>query len=279
MKKILSCLLCVLLMSTLFTAHAENMPASGFDFSENDNAPFVPYVYAARTSGAAKQAPGPAPTPMPSPIPPPVQSGETDPSRPMIALTFDDGPSRHTPRILDILERHGGRATFFTVGYLLSSNKETVLRASKMGCEIIGHTWDHKDLTKLSDAEIRNQLLTTNNTIEAITGTAKPMFRPPYGAVDARIQRISRELGFSIITWSLDTLDWQSRNADAVHSAVMHGVKDRDIILTHDMHGTTADSMEIVIPDLISRGYQLVTVSELLAYKYGSIEAGRIYTN
>jgi len=256
------------LLTVLFTAHAVDIPA--FANADEENTAIFAYMHTGRTSNTERQVQMPAPIPLPSVI---------DPSKPMIALTFDDGPSEHTPRILDALEQYGGRATFFTVGNLLNANKETVLRAHNMGCEIIGHTWDHKDLTKLSDWEIRNQLLATNDAIKNITGIAKPMYRPPYGAMDERVRRISGELGFSTVTWSFDTLDWQTKNAQLLYSNIMHNVRDRDIILTHDMHGTTADAMERIIPVLVKKGYQLVTVSELLSYKYGFIEAGRIYTN
>jgi len=216
---------------------------------------------------------------LPTPIMPPMSAsrGDVDPSKPMIALTFDDGPSKYTPYILDLLERYGGRATFFVVGNLVEAKRDTVQRTVDLGNEVLGHSWDHRDLTKLSGSEIRTQLLNTNRVIEDITGTPTQFFRPPYGAVNDALKNVSRELGFGIINWSVDTLDWKNRNADVVYNAVMDNAANRAIVLTHDLHGTTADAMERVIPGLISRGYQLVTVSELLYYSGIAFEAGTVY--
>ena len=259
MKKNLSCLLYIILVFKLFTANAADIPKDAGLFAN---------AHTGQTGNAEKQVKQLEPAP-----------SVTDPSKPMIALTFDDGPSKHTPRILDALERHGGRATFFTVGYLLNENKDTVLRAHNMGCEIVGHTWDHSDLTILSDREIINQLTSTNNAIKNITGTEKLMYRPPYGRMSEKVRRVSGELGFSTVTWSLDTRDWQTKNAQLIYLAVMQNVKAGDIIIAHDMHGTTADAMEYIIPALVKQGFQLVTVSELLTDKYGSMKAGIVYTN
>jgi peptidoglycan/xylan/chitin deacetylase (PgdA/CDA1 family) len=180
---------------------------------------------------------------------------------------------------LDTLELYGARATFFTIGNLVNSNKDTVLRAISLDCEVAGHSWDHKDLTKLTGEQITRQLLDTAATIEAVTGIALPFFRPPYGAVNDRLKTISRELGFAMINWSVDPLDWKDKDADTVYRRIMNDVRNGYIILSHDLYGTTATAMERVIPELLRQGYQLVTVSELLYHSHGGVlEAGRVYT-
>lgn len=209
--------------------------------------------------------------------PTPIQLADIDPSRPVIAITFDDGPSRYTDSILDLLEQHNARATFVVLGNLIESRSETVLRASSLGNEIIGHTWNHNDLTKLTEDEIRAEILDTAAMITHVTGVSRPLFRPPYGAYNDTVKEVAKELGFSIINWSVDTLDWRHRDPDWVYDAVMNEVFDGAIILLHDIHGTTAEAMQRVIPKLISQGFQLVTVSELLYHSYGEIEAGRVY--
>jgi len=200
-----------------------------------------------------------------------------DPSKPMVALTFDDGPSKYTTKILDLLEKYDAHATFCVIGNLAKGRKDTILREVDLGCEVIGHSWDHRDLTKLSASQVKTQILDTNKVIESITGITPTLYRPPYGAVNNTMKQVSKDLGFSLINWSVDTLDWKSRNADAVYNAVMKDTKDRSIILCHDLYGSTADAMERVIPKLISQGYQLVTVSELIEYSGGSFEAGKVY--
>jgi len=199
-------------------------------------------------------------------------------TRPMIALTFDDGPSHHTNRILDVLERYGARATFFVVGYNVEEWQDTVRRTISLGSEVANHTWNHPGLTNISNQRIREELRTTSAIIEQVSGfPPPPFFRPPFGLTDRRVAGVSAELGYAIITWTLDTRDWEVRNADAVYNIIMNRAKEGSIILMHDTHITTAAAMERVIPELIARGYQLVTVSELLHHLYGELEPGRIY--
>ena len=195
----------------------------------------------------------------------------------MVALTFDDGPSKYTSQILSILEKYGARATFCVVGNLVNARKETVKRASDLGCEIIGHSWDHRDLTKLTAEEVKKELRDTSAVIESVTGVSPRLYRPPYGAVNNTLKSISAELGYALINWSVDPLDWQSRNADKVYNAIMADTGNRAIVLSHDLYGSTADAMERVIPELISRGYQLVTMSELMYYSGKTFEPGVVY--
>jgi len=224
----------------------------------------------------------PEPT-VPEPAEPPIipnvppQSGDIDPSKPMIALTFDDGPSKYTAQILDTLEKYNARATFCVVGNLVNARKDTVKSAFDIGCEIIGHSWDHKDLSKLSAADISDQLNSTSAAIESVTGVWPQLYRPPYGAVSNTLKSTSAELGYAIIYWSVDPLDWSSRNAEKVYNEIMNNASNKAIVLSHDLYGSTADAMERIIPELIAQGYQLVTVSELMYYSNTILEAGVIY--
>ena len=201
-----------------------------------------------------------------------------DPTKPMIALTFDDGPSKHTEHLLDIFSEHGGKATFFVVGNLIDNRPETLQRMVTDGHEIGGHSWDHRQLTKLSSEEITNEIMNTRAKIYSITGVDTTIMRPPYGSYNDEIKCICKEKGIVMINWAVDTLDWKTRDADKVYDAIMSQVKDGDIILCHDLYGTTVDAMERVIPDLIAQGYQLVTVSELLSYGEKDVKAGTVHT-
>lgn len=199
------------------------------------------------------------------------------PTRPMVALTFDDGPSAYTERILDLLEQHNGRATFFVVGSRVRYYRNTIARASDLGNEIANHSWSHPNLTLLSESAVRREIQSTSDAIESVIGFSPPLMRPPYGHSNSRVQSIAGEMGYSIIKWDLDTLDWQHRNPDRTYNVIMTGVRDGSIILLHDLHGPTATAMERVIPALTNRGYQLVTVSELLKHSNGNMIPGRTY--
>lgn len=200
-----------------------------------------------------------------------------DPDKPMIALTFDDGPSAHTPRLLNIFKTHGGKGTFFVVGNLLDRNKSTLTRMADEGHEIGSHSWGHASLNKLSLESVQSDLLKTHNKIYEITGIAPKLMRPPYGAYNDTVKYAAYCCNEAIVTWSVDTIDWKTKNANAVYKSVMNSARDGAIILCHDLHSTTVDAMERVIPDLIAKGYQLVTVSQLLKYKKGEIVAGQVY--
>jgi len=197
----------------------------------------------------------------------------------MIALTFDDGPCADTPRLLKILRDNGVKATFCVVGSRVPAYKSVVKDIVNQGCEIIGHSWDHKKFTALTDEEIKKELTDTGNAIYAAANVKPKLYRAPYGTVDDRVKSISKELGYTIVLWSVDTRDWETLNANALYDKVMADVKDGAIILTHEIHPTTVDAMVRIIPELKRRGYQFVTVSELLGHSNKDTSPGSVVHN
>lgn len=188
-----------------------------------------------------------------------------DPTKPMVALTFDDGPSTHTERLLNIFAQHGGKGTFFVVGNLIEGNEDTLKKIAFEQHEIGNHSWNHRQFTKLGTEELTDQIMNTKAKIYDVTGVNTCLVRPPYGSYNDHTKSVADYLEVKLVNWTLDTLDWKTKDANAVYNAIMNNVKDRDIILCHDLHKTTVDAMEEVIPALIAEGYQLVTVSELLS--------------
>jgi peptidoglycan/xylan/chitin deacetylase (PgdA/CDA1 family) len=191
-----------------------------------------------------------------------------------IALTFDDGPGEYTDWILNILSENNARATFCVQGGRIAGYAQTAQKAIAQGCEIIGHSWNHKKISRLSSAEIIKDLRDTDDAIYSVTGIRPRMYRPPYGTVNDKLKNVSRDLGLAVLIWSVDPEDWKTRDADAVYNAIMRDVKGGSIIICHDIYQSTAQAMERVIPVLVSCGFELVTVSELL----GEAEPGRVYT-
>ena len=205
----------------------------------------------------------------------PVYSGggSIDPSRPMIALTFDDGPAAPDNRILAALEAVGGRATFFMVGQNVKGHPDIIRRMMADGCELGNHSWSHPQLNKLSAGEVRSQISRTNDAIAAVAGHGATVMRCPYGATGGSVKSVLADMGYASILWSIDTLDWKTRNASSTVNSVLNNVKDGDIILMHSLYGATAEAVENMVPELVRRGYQLVTVSELAAAR-GGMKAG-----
>ena len=201
--------------------------------------------------------------------------GKLDPSRPMVAITYDDGPAKYTDSILDKLEKYGVRATFFVQGKNVPRYASSVKRAVDMGCEIGNHTNDHANLTKISASDVTSEISAANNAVYNAAGVYPKLFRPPYGAYNNSVLSAAN---MPAIMWSVDTLDWKTRNADKTLESVKTSVKDGSIILMHDIHEPTADAAERVIKYLLKQGYQLVTVSELLEARKGGAKAGTVYS-
>lgn len=205
-------------------------------------------------------------------------TGTIDPDKPMVALTFDDGPSKHTARLLDILGTYGGKGTFFVLGNRIDERQDTIKRIVEEGHEIGGHSWSHRQLTNLSNKDLTDQIMNTRAKVYEVTGVDSTIIRPPYGAYNDDVKSVCQNLGIVIVNWSVDTLDWKHKDADKVYDSIMTDIKDGDIILCHDLYESTVDAMERVIPDLLANGYQLVTVSELLSYSDKEIIVGKVYT-
>lgn len=207
-----------------------------------------------------------------------VRTGrQIDPSKPMLALTFDDGPGPYTDRLLEILGENGAKATFFVVGSRLSGREELLGRMASDGHEIGGHSWWHSSLVTLNERAIADELMMTRQVIFAATGVDSRIVRPPYGSHGELTRWVAESCGIAYVNWSVDTLDWKTRNADAVYNAVIGGAYDGAVILMHDIHGTTVEAMERAIPQLIADGYQLVTVSEMMAASGRDFVPGTVY--
>ena len=199
-----------------------------------------------------------------------------DPKKKMVALTYDDGP--YTPvtnQILDVLEEYNGRATFFVVGSRVSAYKDCIKREAKLGCEIGNHTYNHTILTSASASTIKSEISKTNDAVKKITGTSPKIVRAPGGAVNSTVKS---NVNYPLFNWSVDTLDWKYRNSSSVVSNIKNNVRDGSIVLMHDLYGSTGNATETIVPWLVKNGYQLVTVSEMMAVKGIDVKKGNLYT-
>ena len=198
-----------------------------------------------------------------------------DPQRPMVALTFDDGPHpKNTPRILETLKTYDGASTFFMVGTNVERYPDVVLQVAENGSEIASHTYNHPNLTRLSADSLNVQLNRVSELVNDLTHQQIQIqtLRPPYGAVNEQVKEASPT---PLILWSLDTLDWKTRSAEKTVDLVLSQVEDGDIILMHDIHAESAEAAETIIPKLTEMGFQLVTVQELMEAKGLSMSPGQ----
>ena len=184
-----------------------------------------------------------------------------------IAMTFDDGPSaKLTPHLLDILKERNMHVTFFVLGEMVKQHPEIVKRAIAEGHEVGNHSYDHPQLSKLSDEAVRSQLDRTKELITAATGKPLIYMRPPYGALTKEQRKwIHDDLGYQIILWDVDPLDWKRPGPSVVEDRILQGTRSGSIILSHDIHPGTVEAMPDTFDKLLAKGFKFVTVSELIA--------------
>ncbi len=200
-----------------------------------------------------------------------------DPSKPMVALTFDDGPHPAVGnQIMDCFEQYGGRCTFFLVGDRVASRASEVQRMVAEGFEVGNHTMNHKYLDSLSASAIQQQVNQCNDAIQSVCGVRPTIMRLPGGNINSTVRA---NTGMPMIQWSVDTQDWKTRSTSSTVSAVLNNVKDGDIVLMHELYESTGNAVLQIVPELVNRGYQLVTVSEMAAARGYTLQAGQTYSS
>ena len=196
-----------------------------------------------------------------------------DPSKPMVALTFDDGPDVQVDGVLmDELEKVNGRSTFFVVGQRVEKFPEDIKNTVERGHEIGNHSYDHDiHLSSKGQDYIRNEFDKTDDAVEKAAGVRPALVRLPGGNISNDVKAVVKK---PLIFWSIDTEDWRSRDAEKTQNTILSQVKDGDIVLMHALYLSTAQACKTVIPELHARGYQLVTVSELIHFRGQNVQGG-----
>jgi peptidoglycan/xylan/chitin deacetylase (PgdA/CDA1 family) len=179
-----------------------------------------------------------------------------------VAMTFDDGPSAHTAKLLDFLKEHDIKVTFFLVGEMIPYYGEAVKREVAEGHEIGYHSYDHTIQTTISTDRIIQDYEKTSKMLKDLTGAEFTLWRSPGGGYN---QRVLDAIPVPHIYWSVDTKDWQTKNADKVCSAILKNATDGSIILLHDLHKTTVEGSIMALQQMIEGDYEFLTVTELLS--------------
>ncbi|MEV5568575.1 polysaccharide deacetylase family protein [Spirillospora sp. NPDC052269] len=203
-----------------------------------------------------------APAPNPAPAAPPPRNIDCAQLK-CVALTFDDGPGPYTAHLLDVLKGAGARATFFMLGQNVGGHRAEVRRMVLEGHQLGNHSWSHPQLTGLSSKAVRSQVQRTQKAIYDASGGVTPtLFRPPYGATNARV---GKAIGMPEIVWDVDSLDWRYRSVARNIRVGTREPKKGDVVLFHDIHKTTVQAIPRVLAGLKKRGFTFVTVGELTA--------------
>lgn len=216
---------------------------------------------AAPVGGSPPEAAPPA-----QPTAPRLTTSSVHIAQPYIALTFDDGPSdKLTPHLLDLLAQHHIHATFFVVGENAAQYPDVLRRAVREGHEIGNHSWSHPNFARMSDEGVRSQIKRTEEAIVAAIGLRPTLLRPPYGSITARQKHfIHDDLGYEIVLWDVDPLDWKRPGPSVVASRILKETHPGSIVLAHDIHAQTIEAMPATLNELEGKGFKFVTVSELL---------------
>ena len=235
----------------------------------------VVIVYANGSHTRVQVTPTPIPTQVivdkPATVSPQIKGSvfsQGSSNQPEIALTFDDGPSPlYTPQILNILHDNGVHATFFCIGEQVQNSPDLVQQEAAAGHVVANHSWDHPDLTTLTDDQVHAQLADTSNALQSADGQAPVFFRPPYGAINEDVQEQAATLGLQPILWNIDTLDWELPGSAAIVQTALDNASNGAVILMHDGGGDRSQTVA-ALPEIISglkaRGFQLVTINQLV---------------
>lgn len=194
-----------------------------------------------------------------------------------VALTFDDGPTPYTDRLLEVLDDAGAKATFFVIGNKVAANPAGAKRIAEAGMEIGNHTWEHPNMITIPVAEVPPQFSRANEAIAAATGQTPTIWRPPGGLTDNAVNAVAARDGLAGVLWDVIPFDWiNDSDTAATRYMLMTQIKPGSVVLLHDSYSSTVDLISQFIPVLKANGYHLVTVSELLGSRApGSVYGGR----
>ena len=212
-----------------------------------------------------------------------VQAGNTRETKGYIALTFDDGPSKTTPDVLAALNAAGVRATFFVVatfflcGYRIAQYPELAQRMAEDGHELGLHSDRHDYMQHMTKQEALEDLTECMGKLTEATGVTARLFRPPGGLYSADLLEASKELGLSVIFWSVDPHDWDKNQAAQVLPYLLSHTQAGDIVLMHDLTEHSVSCALSFIGTMRAQGFEFCTVSELAALSGTSLSPGVYY--
>ena len=193
----------------------------------------------------------------------PIYSVETEEKK--IAISFDCAWGvDYTEKLLDIMEKNDVKCTFFAVQFWVEKYPSYVEKIINAGHEMGTHSRTHSYMSKQSEAEIRDELTTSSQAIEKLTGQKVTLFRPPYGDYDNELIDTCLDMGIYPIQWDVDSLDWKNLSATEIAMRVINGVKPGSIILCHNNGLHTAESLPLIFSTLKNRGYEFVPIGELI---------------
>lgn len=191
-----------------------------------------------------------------------------------LSISFDaTWGADQTGELLEILDEHGVKTTFFLAGYWAEKYPEHVQQIVARGHEVGNHSYEHPHMNSLTREQIKNDLLRNHNLLKELTGTDPFLFRPPFGEYSNKVIEVAEELGYFTIQWSIDSLDWKDVSADFMVQRIMERAGPGEIILFHNAGKHTPEAVRRLLPKLKAAGYEIVPISELIYQDHYMIES------
>lgn len=176
------------------------------------------------------------------------------------------GLGKYTEELLEILEKHNAKATFFILGSCVEGNEEIIQKAYEQGHEIATHGFSHKIMTKLSTSALEEDITLSLDAICTNIQEDITLLRPPYGLVNDNVEEVLKKFNLTCVKWDLDSLDWKLRNTEKITKRVLAQVEDKKIILMHDIYKTSVEAVECILQELQGE-YEFISVTELMLLK------------
>lgn len=197
-------------------------------------------------------------------------------NRKLVALTFDDGPSKYTEELIEILDKNNIKATFFVLGTNCQNYPDSLITIANSDHELAIHGNTHTSFIKLSIEEVNNEIIDTINYIESLNLDVSKLVRPPYGSLN---NNLKENIEYPFILWSIDTEDWKTKDKEQIKAEILNNIQEGSIILMHDtksVHDVDIEVLEEILPDLTTE-YNFVTISELIDHSNIKLENGKTY--
>lgn len=183
----------------------------------------------------------------------------------VLSISFDAAWGRaNTEGILNILDQYDVKTTFFLVGFWVEKHPDLVAELVARGHEIGNHSATHPHMSRLSEAQIREELRKTSDMVEAITGKPTTLFRPPYGEYNNAVVRVSREEGYECVQWNVDSLDWKNLGTENMIRQCTKEVHPGDIVLFHNDSKYILEALPRILEYYTQQGYKIVPISQIL---------------
>lgn len=204
-------------------------------------------------------------------------SEEQEDNRKRVTLTFDDGPSKYTEQLLEVLKQYDVKATFFVIGNNCEKRSDALLKIAEDGHEIAIHGETHTSFTKLGPEETTTEIENTTEYIESLGISVSNLVRPPYGSLN---NVLKENIDYPFILWNIDTKDWENKNKDLIKKEIIDNIQEGSIILMHDttkaIFDANTEALKELLPEL-TKEYKFITISEMAQYYNIELENGKTY--